>query len=297
MIEENIENSGEREKTRCCRGVAKKERYRKYMEKDGKIIVVMNQKGGVGKTTTTVNLGAALNSMGKKVLLIDADSQAHLTISLGIRKSNMDKSLENLLRHTISEMPVDIMSFVQKSDEGIDILASNKMLAGMEHILDSITVMKEAIKGYKDIYDYILIDCMPSLGMLSNNALYASDKVIIPMVAEIYSADGFVELMSSLIKLNRSRKNPVEILGVLYNKDKEKLKNNREIKETVGSLCKEFTLNVKPFSKSVPDYAIITEAATNMKSIFAHESKYKEQLKKVRDIYIDIAKIIVGEEK
>ncbi len=263
----------------------------------GKIIAVLNQKGGVGKTTTAINIGAALNAINKKVLIVDADPQGHMTIGLGLSKTDMQHTLENLLRYVVMDAgAIEPAQFIQKSAEGMDALTSNKMLAGMESLLDNSGVLARALAPFKEVYDDIIIDCMPSLGILNINVLYAADSLLIPMVAEYYSADGLVELLSTLYRVNQNKGKTVEVEGILYNKDKSRLKNNRDIKKSVEDICEAMPIfGVKPFDMEIPDYVCLTEAAKSGKSIMAYNnSRCQEQINGVRKIYLELAKQIGG---
>lgn len=151
-----------------------------------KIIAIANQKGGVGKTTTTVNLGIGLANEGKRVLLIDCDAQASLTESLGYRNpDNMDTTLSTLMQKVIEEQPIADGEGILHHTEGIDLVPANIELSGMETALISIMSRERVLKNYinqvKGNYDYVLIDCTPSLGMLTVNALTAANEVIIPV--------------------------------------------------------------------------------------------------------------------
>ena len=150
-----------------------------------KVIALTNQKGGVGKTTTAVNLGVCLSKQGKKVLLVDADAQANLTMSLGYpRPDDLPISLATIMQDIIDDKPFDVQKGILHHSEGVDLLPSNIELSGLEvRLINAISrerVLTTCINEVKKNYDYVLIDCMPSLGMLTINALAAADSVVIP---------------------------------------------------------------------------------------------------------------------
>lgn len=163
-----------------------------------KMIAVGNQKGGVGKTTTTVNLGAALATLGKKVLIIDSDSQGNATSGLGVERSALDASLYEVL---IDQIPIQDV-IVETSQDNLWIVPSNIQLAAAELELVNIenreSRLKEAVAPIRKNYDYILIDCPPSLGQLSINAFTASDTILIPVQAEYYALEGLTQLLNTI---------------------------------------------------------------------------------------------------
>jgi len=180
-----------------------------------KIIAVANQKGGVGKTTTSVNLAAVLGELGKKTLLVDMDAQGNATTGLGIEKRELTASIYNVI---VDETDIDSVSIKEKF-EGLDICPSGLDLAGAEIELisadDREFTLKNKLAKVSDKYDYIIIDCPPSLGLITINCLTAADSVLIPLQCEYYALEGVSQLISTIKKIKKSLNPEIEIEGVL----------------------------------------------------------------------------------
>ena len=240
-----------------------------------RVIVVANQKGGVGKTTTSINLGVGLARMGKRVLLVDSDPQGHLTMGLGFPK-NIRTTLKNMMECIIMGMEFNPKEAVLKHEEGVDVIPSNKLLSGMDMSLltveDREMVLKEYLELLEDDYDYIIIDSMPSLGMLTINAISAADSVLIPVQPQYYSSDGLTELLK-VVKGAKQRFNPkLEIEGILFTMDACRYKNAKRVKEAVSQAYgKDFRI----FTDTIPRAEALAEAPTEGMSIFAYDSSSK----------------------
>lgn len=187
---------------------------------NGKVLVLSNQKGGVAKTTSTVNLGVGLAKTGKRVLLVDADPQSSLTISLGIKAPDeLTVSLADMMQAVVSDQPFPEQNCVISHAEGVDLLPSNIGLSGMEMSLFNAMsrehVLKTCLGRFKKSYDYILVDCMPSLGMLTINALAAADSVIIPSQPSFLSTKGLNLLLHSIARVKKQINPKLQISGIL----------------------------------------------------------------------------------
>lgn len=257
-----------------------------------KVIALTNQKGGVGKTTTAVNLGVCLSKQGKKVLLVDADAQANLTMSLGYpRPDDLPISLATIMQDIIDDKPFDVQKGILHHSEGVDLLPSNIELSGLEvRLINAISrerVLTTCINEVKKNYDYVLIDCMPSLGMLTINALAAADSVVIPTQPHYLSAKGLELLLRSVSKVRRQINPHLRIDGILMTMVMPRTNISKEVTALVRSA---YGQNIKVFNAQIPHSIRAVEATAEGKSIFAYDkggkvaAAYEQFGKEVADI-------------
>lgn len=257
-----------------------------------KVIAITNQKGGVGKTTTTVNLGVGLAKDGHRVLLIDADPQGSLTVSLGIKDpDSLDESLATVMTASIEDMQLPPETGIVQHNEGVDLMPSNIELSGIEtglfNTMSREFVLRNYISSVKHNYDYILIDCMPSLGMMTINALVAADSVIIPSQPNFLSTKGLNLLLRSISKVKRSINPNLRVEGILLTMVDSRTNNAKDI---ISSLRQSVGQNIRVFDTEIPHSVRAAESALAGVSIFTHDKNgkvaaaYENLTKEVSDI-------------
>ena len=240
-------------------------------------IALVNQKGGVGKSTTAVNLGIGLARQGKKVLLVDADSQGNLTEMLGWQQPDkLEHTLAYLLEKVICDEPLNIEEGILHHEEGVDLIPSNIELSGMEVVLVNTmsreTVLRTYLNEIKRQYDYILIDCSPSLGMITLNALTAADKVIIPVQAHFLPVKGLEQLLKTVNKVKRQLNPKLQIGGILLTM----VEGRSNFSKDIGRLLRESYGNkIKVYETEIPRGIKAAETSAEGKSIYAFDGKGK----------------------
>ena len=247
------------------------------MRHQANIMAVVNQKGGVGKTSTVENLGIGLSRQKKKVLLIDTDPQASLTISLGNpRPDDLELTLSDLLNGTISENPVALDEVLIHQQEGVDLIPSNISLAGLEvslvNTMNRERILKQFIEPLRARYDYILLDCMPSLGMLTVNSLSAADTTLIPVQANYLSAKGLEQLLSTINQVKRQINPQLCIEGILITMVDARTNYAKDISKLIRDTYRD---DITVFETEIPRSVRAAETSAEGKSIFAHDPSGK----------------------
>lgn len=237
-----------------------------------KVIAITNQKGGVGKTTTTVDLGAALSRENKKVLLVDFDPQGNLTSGLGIERKRPLTILQ-MLQNEVMGMEYDVHTAIEKhhTDEvNMDVLPANKLLVTAETLFQSVDeekelVLKRVLSQVQDDYDYVLIDCPPSLSMLTINALGAANSVLIPVQPTKYSLDGLADLVKLVMVAQNSYNKDLDFEGIVYTLDTATQVETRNIKQDVENA---YGSNIRVHETTIPRLKDIANAPSYAVSVF-----------------------------
>lgn len=242
-----------------------------------KVIAIVNQKGGVGKTTTCSNLGIGLTLLGKKVLLIDADSQGSLTASLGYQQPDeLDTSLATIMGKIMTDDTICANEGIIHHDEGVDLIPGNIELSGMEvslvNIMSRETILRQYIESIRKDYDYILIDCMPSLGMLTINALVAADSVIIPVQAQYLPVKGLEQLLKTIVKVRRQINSKLKIDGILLTMIDRRSNFTRDI---ISLIHETYDGKINIYENSIPLSVRAAETSAEGKSIYLHDPRGK----------------------
>ena len=264
-----------------------------------RVISVVNQKGGVGKSVTSTNLGVGLARRGQKVLIVDLDSQASQTISLGWRiPDELNTTIATQFVLVMENKPFDARKDILQHHEGIDLIPSSIELSAMEmRMVNAISreyILRKFLEELKPNYDTIILDCPPTLGMMTINALAASDSVIVPVQPEYLSVVGMTQLFDTVGMVKKQINPNLQIEGVLIT-----LANMRTnlAKNTVLKIQEAYGGNVRIFSQPIPYSTKVKEASASGKSIFAYEPKGNaayayEQM--VKEVYRDVGQIRTG---
>ena len=258
------------------------------------VVAIANQKGGVGKTTTTFNLGVALAHAGKRVLLIDFDPQGDLTTYMGIHDpDNIPVTLSTLMERSIKDEDINSKEAILKHDEGIDLIPSNLELSSMEvslvNAMSREFTLRNCLSDIKDKYDYVLIDCMPSLGMITINALACADKVIIPVQSEFLAAKGMSHLMNTVLKVRKQINPNLKVGGILLTMVDGRTNLSKDIANELRST---YGTVFKLYDNQIPRGVKAAESSRMGESVLSYDSSSK-----VAQSYIDFAKEVLDYER
>lgn len=249
----------------------------------GKIIAIANQKGGVGKTTSTINLGASLATLGKRVLLIDIDPQGNTTSGIGINKADVHNCIYDVLINEIHPNDAVLLTNL----EGLSIIPATIQLAGAEiELVPTISReirLKKALQIIKDKFDYLLIDCPPSLGLLTINSLTASDSVLIPIQCEYYALEGLSQLLNTIRLVQKHLNTSLLIEGVLLTMLDARTNLGIQVIEEVKKYFQD-----KVYQTIIPRNVRLSEAPSHGQSIVSYDPRSRGA-----EVYLDLAKEVI----
>ncbi|MEG2322589.1 MAG: AAA family ATPase [Bacilli bacterium] len=255
----------------------------------GKIIALVNQKGGVGKTTTSINLAASLGALGKKVLLVDLDSQGNSTTGVGVNKSSHEKNIYDILTDHANLNEV----IVKTKFKNLYIIPASINLAGVDielmersrvdHNFNKSNQLKQYLDVAKDTFDFIIIDCPPSLGILTTNALTAANSVIIPVQCEFFALEGITQLLQSILMAQKNLNPSLDIEGVLLTMLDSRTILGLEVVEEIKAYFKE-----KVYDTIIPRLIRLSEAPSHGKPILAYDPKNRGTI-----AYLNLAKEVI----
>lgn len=245
--------------------------------KECQVISVSNQKGGVGKTVTSVNLGIGLAREGKRVLLIDADPQGSLTIILGFHEPDqLEYSLATVMMKIINDECFNVQDGIIHHEEGVDILPGNIELSGLEVSLVGVisreTILKEYVEKARKEYDYIIIDCMPSLGMLTINALVSADSVLIPVQTAYLPVKGLQQLIKTVSRVKRHLNPKIQIEGILLTMVDNRTNYAKDISQQIREA---YSASINVFDVEIPMSVRAAETSAVGSSIYLYDPKGK----------------------
>ena len=241
------------------------------MNRRAKVIAVVNQKGGIGKTTTTINLCKALQEKGYKTAIIEMDPQGNAATALGFK--NPKTTTKDILLKICTEEKIEPDYGILHSEEDIDLVPASPELAGMEYVLYELkekgrTALKQYIRTIGEAYDYIFIDCPPFLGLLSANALIAADSVIIPMLAEPLPTQGLQQLLKTIFEARKKSNPDLQIAGILFMNVDMRTANTISIIEQIRTAYQD---NIHVFKTQIPRRIAVSEAQGVCKSVITYE--------------------------